>query len=636
MKISKFKSLKELDSYRVELGSRVSNKRLISISAASCGRAAGALEIASALKRSIEEAGLEEKVQLKLTGCHGFCQFEPNVVIFPEKHFYPNLRPQDIPLLVEKAVLKGEAAEELAFKDELSHKRYLTVEELPFYKKQVRRLLDAHLDLDPDSLDDYLKAGGFKALSSILKKNDPIQIIDLISASGLRGRGGAGFPTGLKWRLAREAKADRRYLICNGDEGDPGAYMDRGLLESNPFRVLEGMIIGGYALGAKKGFIYIRQEYPLAIEKIEQAIGILKETGFLGKGILGTDFSFDLELVRGAGAFVCGEETALIASIEGRRPFPRQKPPFPVIKGLWGKPTVINNVETWANIPLIIDKGPDWFSALGTEKSKGTKIFSLVGQVRYTGLIEVPLGLTIGEIIEEIGGGSKNGRKIKAVQIGGPSGGCLPASKFNLPVDFESLSESGTIMGSGGMIVIDDSTCLVDLALYFLRFASQESCGQCAPCRLGTRQLVRILEKITRGQGQLKDLELLEKTAWTMQKASLCGLGRTAANPVLSGLRYFRTEFEKHIVDKECPAMVCKSFTAYVIEAEKCAGCQLCLKGCPAGAIKIDPHKVLTIDQDRCTVCGLCYELCPPKFSAIKKISRKALEKESGKTPDFN
>ncbi|MGB9765099.1 MAG: NADH-ubiquinone oxidoreductase-F iron-sulfur binding region domain-containing protein [Candidatus Saccharicenans sp.] len=623
MKKNKFNSLAGLDDYRAELVSKDSLKKIISLSAASCGRAAGALEIASTIKSLIEEYGLEEKVQLKLTGCHGFCQFEPDVIIFPGKHFYPNLRPQDIRLLIEKEIIKGEPAEELIFKDEINKRAYLTVNDLPFYRKQVRRLLDAHLNLDPDSLDDYLKKGGFKALGSALKNYSPEEIINFVTSSGLRGRGGAGFPTGLKWRLARKVESGVRYLICNGDEGDPGAYMDRGLLESNPFQVLEGMIIGGYAIGAKKGFIYIRQEYPLAIEKVEQALNILKEAGLIGDRILGTDFSFDLELVQGAGAFVCGEETALIASIEGRRPFPQQRPPFPVVQGLWGKPTVINNVETWANIPLILSHGPAWFSTCGSEKSKGTKIFSLVGQLRYTGLIEVPFGLTIKEIVEEIGGGAKNGQKIKAVQTGGPSGGCLPAELFNLPVDYESLNEAGSIMGSGGMIVVDDRTCVVDLALYFLKFASQESCGKCAPCRLGTRQLVRILEKITSGQGELSDLDLLEKTAWTMQKASLCGLGRMAANPVLSGLRYFRSEFEKHIVGRECPALVCKNLIAYIIEPEKCSNCQLCVKACPAGAIKTGLAETPIIDQQLCTRCGVCQATCPPRFSAIRKVNRR-------------
>lgn len=632
----RFNSVKELEEYRKSLQSASGFPRLISISSASCGRASGALKIASAFEKSIKEFGLNEKVKLKLTGCHGFCQFEPDAIIFPEKYFYPNLRPEHVPLIVEETILEGKMIPELAFKDEANQKVYLTVDELPFYRKQLRWLMDVHLDLDPTSLDDYFRHEGFKALGSVLSNNKPEEILNIISASGLRGRGGAGFPTGLKWRLAREAKADKRYLICNGDEGDPGAYMDRGLLESNPFNVVEGMIIGAYAVGAEKGFVYIRQEYPLAIERVEQAIEKARKAGFLGEDILGSGFSFDLELVRGAGAFVSGEETALIASIEGRRAFPRQRPPFPVVRGLWEKPTVINNVETWANVPLIIRQGPVWFSRVGTEKSKGTKIFSLVGQVRYTGLVEIPFGLTLGEVINEIGGGPKNGKKIKAVQTGGPSGGCIPASLFNLPVDYESLNQAGSIMGSGGMIVLDESTCLVDMALYFLNFASLESCGKCTVCRIGTKQMVRILKKISSGEGEISDLERLEKLGWTMQKGSLCGLGRTAANPVLSALGYFRAEFEKHIVDKECPALVCQKLIAYEIEPEKCANCLLCLKVCPYGAIQVGTDGAPVISQELCTRCGVCYFTCPPRFSAIRKVSWKSLKQNDDKRPGGN
>jgi NADH:ubiquinone oxidoreductase subunit F (NADH-binding)/(2Fe-2S) ferredoxin/ferredoxin len=632
----RFKSIKEVEEYQTSLQLLSDSRRLVSISAASCGRASGALQIASALEKSLKEYGLTDKVILKLTGCHGFCQFEPNVIIFPERFFYPNLRPEQIPQIVEETLLKGKMIPELAFKDRADKKIYLTVDELPFYRKQVRWLLDAHLDLDPTSLDDYLHHDGFKALTLVLTGAIPEEIINLISASGLRGRGGAGFSTGVKWRLARQASADQKYLICNGDEGDPGAYMDRGLLESNPFSVLEGMIIGGYAIGAEKGFVYIRQEYPLAIERMEQAIDQLRAAGFIGKNILGSGFSFELELVRGAGAFVSGEETALIASIEGRRAFPRQRPPFPVVRGLWDKPTVINNVETWANIPLIIRQGPGWFSRVGTEQSKGTKIFSLVGQVRYTGLVEVPLGITLGEVIYGVGGGLKEGKKIKAVQTGGPSGGCLPASLLNLPVDYESLNQAGSIMGSGGMIVMDEGTCLVDLTLYFLNFASQESCGQCAPCRVGTRQMVRILKKISSGEGELSDLDRLEKLGWTMQKGSLCGLGRTAANPVLSALRYFREEFEAHIVAKECPAMVCKKLIAYEIDPEKCSACELCVKACPYGAIESKTDKIPVINQELCTRCGVCFSTCPPRFSAIRKVSRKSLRQNQNRKSGGN
>lgn len=621
----KFLSPDELRHYLRRCADRPRPEKIISLSAASCGRAAGALKVAAAFEKYLTEFGLEGKVALKLTGCHGFCQLEPDIIIFPEGYFYAGLEPEQVPDILEKTVRQGKFLEELAFTDPVSGKVCRRLFDLPFYQKQRRRLLDAHLDLDPRQLDDYFAHDGFSGLLRVLTAFTPEQVIDLLTASGLRGRGGAGFPTGLKWRLAREAESQEKYLICNGDEGDPGAYMDRGLLESNPFSVIEGMMIGGFAVGANLGFIYIREEYPLAVETMEAAISSCRQAGLLGENILGTGFSFDLELIRGAGAFVSGEETALIASVEGRRAFPRQRPPFPVVRGLFGRPTVINNVETWANIPLIVRRGVEWFRQAGTNTSKGTKIFSLVGQVKLTGLVEVPLGITLREIIEEIGGGPQAGRKIKGVQTGGPSGGCLPAGLFHLPVDYESLQSAGTIMGSGGMIVLDDRTCVVDLALYFLRFASSESCGKCAPCRLGTGQMVNILEKITRGEGELSDLEKLEQLSRVMQKGSLCGLGRTAANPVLSGLRYFREEFEKHVVEKECPALVCRSLITYAIDPHKCRKCYLCLKNCPAGAIKMGEGGQPYIEPGLCQACGICLEVCPPEFGAIYKKQKFAM-----------
>lgn len=630
MSPKKVRTVGELQNLRQKLQAAPGRRRLVSLSAASCGRASGALEVARTLEAEIKKRGLEETVELRLTGCHGFCHLEPDLVIFPEKIFYPNLRPDKIPRLVEETLVRGRLVPELAFSPGPGQGVCPVLDKLPFLRKQVRWLLDRHLTLDPGSLESYLEQGGFLALEKVLSGLSPEEIINQVLASGLRGRGGAGFPTGLKWRLAREAAGADKYLICNGDEGDPGAYMDRGVLESNPFSVIEGMLVGGYAVGAGQGFIYIRQEYPLAIERAEIALEKTRAAGLLGKNILGTDFSFELELVRGAGAFVSGEETALIASIEGRRAFPRQRPPFPVVQGLWGQPTVINNVETWANVPLVLQHGPAWFSRLGTSGSKGTKIFSLVGKVRYTGLVEMPFGLTLGEVIEEVGGGAEPGRKIKAVQTGGPSGGCLPASLFHLPLDYESLQQAGSIMGSGGMIVIDESTCLVDLVLYFLRFAREESCGQCAPCRLGTRQIVRLLEKITRGEGQLEDLELLQRIGWTMQEASLCGLGRTAANPVLSALRHFRQELEKHVLEKECPAGVCRGLISYRIEKERCAACLRCLESCPDKAIVMTDDGYPEIDQKLCTRCGLCQSACPPDVSAIIKINRKETEPHSG------
>jgi len=616
-------TVSELKSLRASLQTAPRPERLVSVSVASCGRASGALPVAAALAEEIRRRGLEGRVELRLTGCHGLCQLEPDVVIFPERIFYPCLTPEKIPILVEETLIHRRVVPELAFKDSSGQQVLPLLDDLPFLKKQVRWLLDRQLTLDPESLASYLEHGGFLALEKVLSGLSPPEVINLILSSGLRGRGGAGFPTGLKWRLARETGQAEKYLICNGDEGDPGAYMDRGLLESNPFSIIEGMIIGGYAVGAARGFIYIRQEYPLAIERMTAALDLARAAGLLGENILGSGFSFELELIRGAGAFVSGEETALIASIEGRRAFPRQRPPFPVIRGLWGRPTVINNVETWANVPLIIQEGPAWFSMVGTAGSKGTKIFSLVGKVRYTGLVEVPFGLTLGEVIEEVGGGPEPGQRIKAVQTGGPSGGCLPASLFNLPLDYESLNKAGSIMGSGGMIVIDEATCLVDLILYFMRFAREESCGQCAPCRLGTARLVRILEKITLGQGCPEDLDRLAKIGWTMQEASLCGLGRTAANPVLSVLRYFREELEKHVIDKECPAGVCRGLVSYRIDTGRCISCLMCLQSCPVGAIAVAEDGYPRIDQNLCTRCGTCPGVCPPGVSAIIKLKRK-------------
>jgi len=620
--MKKFISLNQLQTYVQSCLDRRQPERIISLSAASCGRASGALKIASAFERYLEEFKLSDKIKLKLTGCHGFCQLEPDIIIFPEGYFYASLKPEQVPEILEKTVVEGKFLDEFALVYPGSGKNIRRVLELPLYQKQLRWLLDVHLDLDPLSLDDYFAHGGFSALLKVLMDGSQEKVIDLVTASGLRGRGGAGFPTGLKWRLARKTESQEKYLICNGDEGDPGAYMDRGLLESNPFSVVEGMIIGGYATGARKGFIYIRQEYPLAVARMEAARQSCYQAGLLGEKILGTEFSFDLEIIRGAGAFVSGEETALIASVEGRRAFPRQRPPFPVVSGLFGQPTVINNVETWANVPLIIRQGPEWFSQVGTTTSKGTKIFSLVGQVKFTGLVEVPLGISISEVVQEIGGGAPKGRKIKAVQTGGPSGGCLPVSMFNLPLDYEALQAAGTIMGSGGMIVLDDSTCLVDLALYFLRFAASESCGKCAPCRLGTAQMVDILERITRGEGQLADLEQLNKLGRVMQKGSLCGLGRTAANPVLSGLRYFREEFERHVLEKQCPALVCRKLITYAIDREKCRRCYLCLKNCPFGAIKKEPDGWPYVDEELCQSCGLCLNTCPKEFGAVFKKPR--------------
>lgn len=620
--MDKIRSLEELEKWRQEiLANRPKWPKMIILSSGTCGQASGSLKILQAFTQEIKARHLEEKIGLKVTGCHGFCEMEPNIVIEPEKIFYKKLKPQDVPLIIEKTLLGGEIIPSLVYKDPKNGCLYPYLPEIPFYQRQLRWLTEANFYLDPTSLEDYIASGGYQALAKVLSSYAPEEVIEEIMASGLRGRGGAGFPTGRKWKICREAKGERKYIIANADEGDPGAYMDRSLLEGNPHRVIEGMIIGAYAIGATEGFIYVRREYPLAVKHVAQAIEQAKRVGLLGPSILGTAFSFDLHLVQGAGAFVSGEETALMASIEGRRAFPRQRPPFPAHSGLWGFPTNINNVETWANVPLIIKNGASWFRQVGTEGSKGTKIFSLVGKINNTGLVEVPMGITLREIIYEIGGGLKEGRAFKAVQTGGPSGGCLPASLLDLPVDYDTLTKAGSIMGSGGMIVMDEATCMVDVARYFLHFTQEESCGKCVPCRIGTRQMVEILDRIVAGLGEEGDLEKLESLAKTVKAASLCGLGQTAPNPVLTTLKYFRDEYEAHIKEKSCPALVCKDLIIYYIDPEKCVGCLLCLKSCPSGAISGERKKPHRIDQSLCLKCGACLEKCPPKIQAIKKFT---------------
>ena len=577
----------------------------------------GSQRIRERLEKEIAANGLSEEVGVVKTGCFGLCALGPIMIVYPEGTFYSMVQEGDIPEIVSEHLLKGRVVTRLLYDETTKTDKIIPLNETNFYKKQHRVALRNCGVINPENIEEYIGTGGYEALGTVLTEKTPEDVIQILLDSGLRGRGGAGFPTGLKWKFAAANEADQKYVCCNADEGDPGAFMDRSILEGDPHAVLEAMAIAGYAIGASQGYIYVRAEYPIAVKRLEIAIAQAREYGLLGKNIFDSGFDFDIELRLGAGAFVCGEETALMTSIEGNRGEPRPRPPFPALKGLFQKPTILNNVETFANIPQIIVNGPEWFASMGTEKSKGTKVFALGGKIHNTGLVEVPMGTTLREIVEEIGGGIPNGKKFKAAQTGGPSGGCIPAEHLDVPIDYDNLKAIGSMMGSGGLIVMDEDTCMVDIAKFFLEFTVDESCGKCTPCRIGTRRMLEILEKITKGQATMEDLDKLEELCYHLQSSSLCALGQTAPNPVLSTLRYFRDEYIAHIVDKKCPAGVCKALLQYKIDPDKCKGCTLCARTCPADAITGSVREVHMIDPEKCLKCGACMEKC--RFGAIYK-----------------
>ncbi len=574
------------------------------------------LQVRTALQEELKKCGLEEEVQVVITGCNGFCAVGPVMVVYPEGIFYQRLTREDIPLLVSEHFLKGRPVEKLMYREEEKKATVPRMQDISFFGLQVLRALRNRGIIDAEKIEEYIGRDGYQALGKALTELTPEGIIEEVKISGLRGRGGAGFPTGLKWEFCAKARGEVKYVLCNGDEGDPGAFMDRSILEADPHSVLEGMTIAAKAIGAHQGYIYVRAEYPLAVSRLKVAIRQSRDYGLLGKNILNSDFDFDIDIYQGAGAFVCGEETALMTSIEGKRGMPRPRPPFPAYKGLWRKPTILNNVETYANVPPIILHGGSWYSELGTEKSKGTKVFAVTGAVNNIGLVEVPMGTSLRSIIYDIGGGIKGKRKFKAVQMGGPSGGCIPESLVDTPVDYESISQTGAIMGSGGMVVMDETTCMVDIAKFFLGFTQEESCGKCIPCRVGTKMMLDILTRITAGEGKEEDLETLKDLAQTIKSTALCGLGNTAPNPVLTTLRYFRDEYEAHVKEKRCPAHSCISLIKFAVNPELCKRCGQCFKACPAGAITWEKKQVAAIDREKCVKCKNCIMAC--KFNAIE------------------
>ena len=621
--MAKLKSASELKKYRQDiLAGRDPDRPCVTICLGTGCLACGGEQVHQAFIDEIARQGLEDRVDVRRTGCHGFCERGPLVVVFPREICYLKVTAADVPEIVAETLVHDRIVERLVYRGD-DGKKVVHENQIPFYRHQSRVILGANRLIDPNRIEDYIALGGYSALAKSLFVMTPEEVLDEVKRSGLRGRGGAGFPTGKKWETTRDAHGETKYVVVNADEGDPGAYMNRSVLEGNPHSVIEGLIIGAYAIGARHGYVYVRQEYPLAVANLTVALEQARDLGLLGDNILGSDFCFDVAIHRGAGAFVSGESSALMAAIEGRVGEPRPKYVRTAVSGLWGKPTNLNNVETWANVPAIINRGAAWFGSIGTAGSKGTKIFSLVGKVRNTGLVEVPMGTTLRQIIYDIGGGISSGKEFKAVQTGGPSGGCLPAEHLDLPVDFEALDRAGSMMGSGGMIVMDADTCMVDTARYFIQFLSEESCGKCVPCREGLKRMLRILTGICAGRGRPGDIELLEELGEVMSEASLCALGTTAANPLLSTLRYFRGEYEAHIKEKRCPAGACKELIRYYIVPEKCQACLICARSCPAAAISGEKGQVHVIDQSKCTKCGACLEVCPPRFAAVAKFSGK-------------